>query len=217
MVKIALPFTEDGRKYEKYEEALSRCGMEPVEILSEDDIPLLDGLLLPGGADVNPARYGEENTASLGIDDGLDALQFTVLDKYVNAGKPVFGICRGHQLINVFFGGTLHQNIDAADSHRKINGVEQFHGAVFSEGSLLERLYSCRTVVNSSHHQGVKIPGEGLEITALADDGTVEGIAHRKLKVIGVQWHPERMLDRGGDKLFHAFRSAAEETAGKEK
>ena len=206
---VAIPFLSSN--CERYFKAVRAVGMEPVRVSSLTATAECDGLLLPGGADVDPALYNEELNGSLGVNDKLDALQFGMLEKYCAARKPVLGICRGHQVINVFFGGSLWQHISSADAHAMIGSEEQFHTVYFTEGSFLERMYSAHPVVNSSHHQGVKLLGEELEIIARADDGTVEGIIHRTLPVTGVQWHPERMLGDSGEKtdgmkIFERFR-----------
>lgn len=212
--RAAVPFIKD--EYNAYLDALRSAGIEPVPVDSASSDPDCDGLLLPGGADINPSRYSEENTRSLGIDDVLDALQFAMLKKHVEACRPVLGICRGHQLINVFFGGSLYQHLPAADAHCRKDGLEQFHPAFMKEGSVLYSLYGPEITVNSTHHQGVNILGEGLSVIAEADDGTVEAIVHDTLPVIGVQWHPERMLSASGGKadgkmVFEMFRGMMEQ------
>lgn len=210
MIKVALPFSDGDEKYINYGPALEKAGMEPVTVHSEEELTLLDALLLPGGVDINPSRYGQKNTASLGVNDALDALQFAALDMYVWAGKPVLGICRGHQLINVFFGGTLFQDLATADAHRRQPEGEQFHPVTMAGGSVLHELYGESFVVNSTHHQGVDIPGKGLAIIAHAEEGVVEGLAHTELPVLSVQWHPERMPENGGSRIFDFFRELAE-------
>ena len=191
--KLAIPFLEGN--YDHYFRAVAAVGMTAVQVRSADEALRCDGLLLPGGADINPQRYGEECDGSLGIDDALDELQFSVMREFSREGRPVLGICRGHQIVNVFFGGSLYQNLDAADSHSRRNGEEQFHKVNIKENSILFAKYGMKTVVNSSHHQGIKKPGKGLAIIAEADDGTVEAIVHETLPIIGLQWHPERMLN----------------------
>lgn len=210
MIKVTLPFSDGDEKYMNYGVALEKAGMEPVIVHSKEEMTLLDALLLPGGVDIDPDRYGQKNTASLGINDALDELQFAALDLYVRAGKPVLGICRGHQLINVFFGGTLFQNLDTAEAHRRQPEGEQFHPVTMAEDSVLYELYGESFVMNSTHHQGVDVPGKGLAIVARAEDGVVEGLAHAELPVLSVQWHPERMPENGGSRIFDFFRKLAE-------
>ncbi|MDO5424473.1 MAG: gamma-glutamyl-gamma-aminobutyrate hydrolase family protein [Eubacteriales bacterium] len=169
---------------------LNACGAASMVIRSANvDINSYDGLVLPGGTDINPKRYGQQNQASMGIDDALDELQFTVLDKFVKAKKPVFGICRGCQLINIYFGGTLKQNIGG---HHGL-----WHGTTITGGSRLSELYGTGTGVYSSHHQAPDRIGTGLRVTQKAHDGTVEALEHRTLPVWGVQWYPELMGSTG--------------------
>ena len=164
------------------------------------DIENFDGLLLPGGCDVDPSYYNEENNGSEYIDKALDEKQFKTLDKFVKKEKPVFGICRGHQLINVYFGGSLIQDVGELNkTHRCLywNSPTDFKDNIntvnVKKDSVLCRLYGKQFVSNSSHHQAVKEPGKGLVVTSVSDDGLVEGLEHESLPVITVQFHPERM------------------------
>ena len=128
-------------------------------------------------------------------DDALDEMQLTVLDRFVKAGKPVLGTCRGHQIINVYFGGTLIQHLPQSPRHRRDPGAstDKAHPTRAAEGSFLAQLYGTDFTVNSAHHQAVEIPGKDIEVVQWSDDGVVEAFHHTKLPVYGVQWHPERM------------------------
>lgn len=148
-----------------------------------------EALLLPGGGDVDPRRYGRENAGSREIDPERDAREFAALRLFIDAGKPVLGICRGAQVINVFFGGTLIQHLEG---HSQIDGVDRLHGSRAADPALLA-LYGERFTINSSHHQTVERLGTGLVAVQWADDGVIEGIRHRELPVFAVQWHPERL------------------------
>lgn len=153
-----------------------------------------DGLLLPGGCDVNPARYGKDRIPQETVDDDLDALQFEVLDRFLAAGRPVFGICRGHQLLNVAFGGTLIQHLPCAENHMSFpTGEDNTHSTHIEQGSFLYRIYGAECAVNSTHHQGVECPGKGLRAVMYSEDGVIEALEHESLPVWSVQWHPERM------------------------
>jgi len=190
--KIAIP----GRKGAtvNYVHAMKQLGAESVLVGADCDPRDFDGLLMPGGVDIHPDRYGQENTACLGIDEALDEIQFACLDAFVKAGKPVLGICRGHQLINVYFGGTLIQHIPTAKDHVQLeDDYDQAHMAIADEDCFLAGIYGTHFPVNSSHHQAVDVPGKGLKIVQRAEDGTVEAMQHETLNVISVQWHPERM------------------------
>ena len=162
-------------------------GFEP----EEDGI---DGLLIPGGLDIDPARYGQENIACGKIDPVMDELQFTAAKEMLRREKPILGICNGMQMINILFGGDLIQDIESKDSHRRKEGKDSYHPVRFLEGSAESALYGSMIAVNSAHHQAAGRIGAGLKVTARAMDGTVEGLAHESLPIFGLQWHPERLV-----------------------
>ncbi len=176
------------------------------------DVRDFDGLLLPGGCDLDPSGYGEPLLGSVGLCPELDKLQFALLDAFVKAGKPVMGICRGHQLINVYFGGTLIQDLPEKAAHAPLGGEPNHHEVLAEEGSLLSRLYGPCFLTNSTHHQAVKQAGVGLRRTAMSPDGVVEALEHESLPVFSVQFHPERMCfacaredTADGSRLLEAF------------
>jgi putative glutamine amidotransferase len=208
--RIAIP--EIGQNVRNYTRAVSSAGMEPIVISVQSEqihqnyqqeymdyqdfhVEAYDGLLIPGGVDVNPSRYGQENHGSIMIMDQLDELQLTMLDAFVKAGKPVLGICRGHQVINVYFGGSLIQHLPTSYRHsRGFDEPDKVHGCIAEPDSWLAGLYGTEFFHNSAHHQAVDLQGEGLVIDSHAsEDGVVEGMHHRTLPVYSVQWHPERM------------------------
>lgn len=153
-----------------------------------------DGLLLCGGSDVHPSYYGEEINGSVNIDIERDKAEFALLKAFVDVGKPVLGICRGCQVINIFFGGTLYQHLSDADKHSSFSNFDLIHPVSAVEGSSAERLYGSEFVVNSFHHQAINKLGDGLKVTMRAKDGgAVEGIEHTTLPIFATQWHPERM------------------------
>ena len=151
-----------------------------------------DGLILCGGSDVAPDRYREEINGAVDIDYARDEREIALLQKFTEAKKPILGICRGHQLINVFFGGSLYQHLPETKEHRK-DGGDAVHNVTAIKGSVLYNLYGESLAVNSSHHQAVKELGEGLVATAYWDKKYVEAAEHTSLPILGVQWHPERM------------------------
>lgn len=208
--RIAIP--EINQNVKNYTRAVLAAGMEPVVISVQSEqvqqnfqqeyldysvfrVEAYDGLLIPGGGDINPARYGQENQGSTMIVDALDELQFAMLDDFVKSGKPVLGICRGHQIINVYFGGTMIQHLPTAFRHaRNLDEPDKVHCCTAREGSWLAKLYGTEFWHNSAHHQAVDRLGEGLVTDSRClEDGTVEAIHHQTLPVYGVQWHPERM------------------------
>ena len=158
-------------------------------------------LLLPGGGDVEPWRYGRGNTASRGLEPERDTAELMLLERFIAAGKPVLGICRGIQIINVFFGGTLCQDLPC---HAATDGKDRFHTVCTVRSPLLPVCGPvCR--VNSAHHQAVDALGRGLRAIQWAEDGTVEALCHDCLPIWGVQWHPERLPEELGGRLFRAF------------
>lgn len=175
-----------------YVDVVTALGAEPAAFyLPEVDLSY-DGLLLCGGDDLDPKYYGEENNACGVIDEARDTAEMALLKAYVEAGKPVMGICRGLQIINVFFGGTLYQHIDQVDTHRQGKEVYCVHPVQTVEGGLLHRLYGPEFTVNSYHHQAVRELGKGLRPLAYTGD-IVEAVEHESLPVFAVQWHPEKL------------------------
>jgi putative glutamine amidotransferase len=171
----------------------------------------LDGLVLAGGADVNPADYGAQAHATTDrprLD--RDRTERHLYRAARDEGLPVLGICRGMQVMAVESGGSLIQDLPDAGyglAHREKPGAFTEHGATFTTGSLIARvLGATEATVNSSHHQAVGEPG-GLTVTGLAADGTVEVLEDPDAAfVLGVQWHPEMSGDR---RLFEALVHAA--------
>ena len=175
-----------------YTAALRRLGAEAHVCLRPDSVSDYNGLLLPGGGDMDPAFFGENNCGSVNIDPALDQAQLSSLDAFLRLNKPVLGICRGMQLLNVYFGGSILQDLPTASVHAW-NGNDQVHPVQCVSGSVLGRLYGPSCLVNSAHHQGIAEPGEGLIVIQHAPDGVAEAIVHTSLPILGIQWHPERM------------------------
>lgn len=163
-----------------------------------------DGLVLPGGGDIAPVLFGAENHGSRDIDDALDRLQLKILEEFLQAGKPVLGICKGLQLLNVYFGGTIIQDLP---EHSRLvhacDGRDRIHPTKAAGGTFLEQIYGRTPVTNSAHHQGISLLGQGLRVAQYSHDFVVEGIYHQKLPVIGVQWHPERMCLKFANVRMH--------------
>ena len=180
-----------------YVDAVKSCGASADAVYNPTiDMTEYDGLILCGGNDINPVYYGETIDGAVNIDDFRDKCEIALAREYIKMQKPVFGICWGHQLINILFGGTLIQHIPNSQLHRATDGrPHTYHEVRSVKKSLLYDLYGNEFTVNSSHHQAVKTLGDGLEIVLEANDEykTVEGLVHKTLPVFSVQWHPERM------------------------
>lgn len=186
--------------FQNYVAALTALGAA----VERDDPDDCDALLLPGGADLHPRLYGQDIDGARDIDEARDKYELALFRRFYDAKLPVFGICRGLQLINVALGGTLRQHIDGHSQVAK--GVDSTH-AVRTDDAMLRALYGERFTVNSAHHQAVGQPGAGLRAVAWADDGTVEAMRHASLPVFAVQWHPERLknTESDGEALLRAF------------
>lgn len=153
-----------------------------------------DGLLLAGGGDPDPALFGRKNRGSRDIDRARDRAELALLDAFLGAGKPVLAVCRGHQLANIWAGGTLLQDLGAVrGAFHRWDGADRLHPVRAAPGSLLYRLYGPLFTVNSAHHQALGRLGRGIRATAWSESGVVEGLEHERLPLVGVQFHPERL------------------------
>ena len=201
---------------ENYVRYVDSVGIEPRVTLNLGEITVCDALILPGGGDITPAFFGEKNHGSHNIDTELDILQFQALELCIRERKPVLGICKGMQVINVGLGGTIVQNLKTAELHKYSDG-DQYHATVVENTSWLYDLYGSPITVNSAHHQAVALLGSGLDALQWTEDGVIEAFAHRTAPIWAVQWHPERL--RGpwarsgaadGALLFRAFLAQAQ-------
>ena len=219
-------------KVTDYIRAIEQFGGEPRLFLSRrhsipEDLSEIDGLLLPGGGDIEPCRYNESRyhvkgiSKIKGVSKSRDALELQLCQKALEADIPIFGICRGIQIMCVATRGSLYQDIHTQlencllhKDQESINDAQ--HYIKIQPDSLLSQLIDESVAeVNSAHHQAVKVIGEGFVVTAQSEDGIIEAIENpSKHFAIGVQYHPERMfnapeLREHGQKLFKAFIKAA--------
>jgi putative glutamine amidotransferase len=196
--------------------------LPPVPEAVEAVLPRLDGLVLSGGPDIEPGRYGAAplaSTAEPRVD--RDAAELGLAEAATAAGLPVLGICRGLQLLNVARGGTLHQHLPdvvGTDDHAPAPGVYGHHPVTITGGSrLAETLGRSQTEVPSYHHQAIDTLGAGLTVTAVAPDGVVEAVEDPSLPFcVAVQWHPEVGHPEAGDdlSLFRALVAASSARRG---
>ncbi|AEL28121.1 gamma-glutamyl-gamma-aminobutyrate hydrolase family protein [Cyclobacterium marinum] len=177
----------------------------------EDILAELDGFVFQGGTDLAPETYNETPIVPgkwLG-DAYRDAYELRIMEYAVKHNKPVLAICRGFQLMNVFFGGSLYQDIITqnpdAMQHRDAEKYDALvHEIVFEAGKTLDLVYDGidQPIVNSVHHQGVKTVGKGLEVLAVSkNDGIIEALQNKVGNVLGVQWHPEFSVGKGAPLL----------------
>lgn len=179
---------------EFYIDAIEKCGGIAEAFYCPEVSADYDGLLLCGGSDVHPRYFGQETDGARNIDEARDSAEFALFKAFFDAGKPIMGICRGHQVINIALGGTLIQDIHTAERHMRRDGMAQAHFVTSTKKSFLSDIYGEKFSVNTSHHQALDKLGEGLSAVAISsDDGYNEAIIHNDRPIFGVQWHPERM------------------------
>lgn len=211
-MKWLLTKTLGGDVQERYVEWIGRRSIAGrlVGAISEmpTDIETCDALLLTGGGDVNPALYNEDASPECQPpNDARDKLELALVHLFLRNRKPIFGVCRGIQILNVALGGKLIQHIprylenrrSAPEEHRVVNKVDSVHPIAFPVASRLSAALSAGAVVNSAHHQAVypQALGSGLKIIAESPAGIVEAVEGVGLNapVLAVQWHPERLPD----------------------
>lgn len=198
-VPVILPFTSDK---DTLKQAANIC----------------DGFLFTGGQDVNPNLYEEEKSLFCGpVCDMRDDMEKKIFDMARKDDKPVFGICRGIQFINVFYGGTLYQDLETdytceVEHHMEPPYDEYCHSVDILSGTPLEKWLGCSHLkVNSYHHQAVDRLAAELLPMAVSEDGLIEAVFHPEAKfIVGVQWHPEFMYkeDEASKRLFQVFVEA---------
>jgi putative glutamine amidotransferase len=220
-VPAALSEIEFDLHFTDYPRSVALAGGLPVELTRDADanemVDHLDGLVLTGGADVDPEHYEQSPDVNLGeTEPDRDAWEIALLAAARRKGIPVLAICRGLQLVNVVFGGTLKQHIDleegAGHPQWDVDGHEATHNVNVVEGTLTAELLPGEIGVNSLHHQVVEEVGEGLIVSAKASDGVVEGLESPDGKIVAVQWHPE-LLKKPDPTFVWLIREASEHQA----
>ena len=187
----------------EYPKAVQKAGGLPVQLSRNTDpvqiMQRLDGLVMTGGADPDPALYGESPHPELGaVERGRDDWELALIRAALDMRIPMLCVCRGAQLLNIALGGTLIQHLDAPE-HAAWDRprIERCHTVRVAPGSRAEQLYGPQTETNSLHHQAVGRCGEGVVVTGTSDDGVVEAFeVQGRPEVFAVQWHPEMLSDQ---------------------
>jgi putative glutamine amidotransferase len=190
----------------EYARAITEAGGLPVHLPLHVDpadyAGRLDGLLLSGGTDVEPTRYGVAAEPTTYVPEpARDRLELGFVDLALAEDLPVLGICRGLQVLNVWGGGTLHQHVPA-HARFDVAAADRVDELTIEPGSLLHELYGSRLSVNSLHHQTVDRVAAGWTVTARSRSGDVEALEWPSHDVVAVQWHPELLDSRGSDPIF---------------
>lgn len=192
--------------YADYSQAVIAAGGIPVflplDLPPADAITKLDGILLTGGDDIAPDRYGAAADPHTQVPEPTrDDYELALFQLAVEAARPTLGICRGIQLINVARGGTLHQHVPEHAFVDEPGAAEQHRVSITAE-SRLASIYGDTHSVNSLHHQSVDQVGHDLRVTATSPDGGIEGLEHAELPIVAVQWHPEMLPTAASDPIF---------------
>ncbi|MCO7127540.1 gamma-glutamyl-gamma-aminobutyrate hydrolase family protein [Sporolactobacillus shoreicorticis] len=213
-------FSEGDYAHKDYITSLTMAGAVPLILpiapgsCTERYAELCDGFLLSGGCDVNPQFFNEDPTPGCGVfDTERDQAELQLVHESLKRGKPLFGICRGLQVINVALGGTLIQDIDSQLDHpiqheQKVPRREGSHRVRLEKSTRLYQVLGEQEtiIVNSLHHQSIDKIGAGLKVAAFSSDGIIEAIDMTEKGLMGVQWHPESMTAGGSDAMLGLFK-----------
>jgi putative glutamine amidotransferase len=213
-MKIVIGIT-DCSKWQNYHDWFASEDVKVIKLSSKennvDDVDQCNGIVLSGGEDVHPKYYGhaewmeKKDELKLYVNEARDEFEMRVIDRAVKNKKPIFGICRGLQISNVYFGGTLIPDISKGEKVKHSNGQKEvddpMHAVQVENNSCLSGIVSAKVGnINSAHHQAADKIGLGLTVSARADDGTVEAIEWKNPKdkpfLLLVQWHPERIKEQ---------------------
>ncbi|MCY4402758.1 MAG: gamma-glutamyl-gamma-aminobutyrate hydrolase family protein [Candidatus Poribacteria bacterium] len=226
--KIGIPVVDrDGNHmFKNYITTIEEYGGEAHLLIrgcgnAKDFVSQIDGLLLPGGGDIHPDYFNQEwHPEIINVNEDRDELEISIFEEAFNQDIPVFGICRGIQVMSVAMGGSLYQDIETeypqeAVTHPSISAKDSRHNIEIEPESVLGKIIGeSAEEVNSAHHQAVDDIGEGFVVTARSEDGIVEAMENpSKQFMVGVQYHPERMTQNEKfrehrRKLFEAFLSS---------
>lgn len=204
-ILISISQTTNGKDYA---EAIAKAGGKPHLAYCYRGKESFAALLLAGGGDLAPIYFGEEDHGSHPPDPLRDETEIALCEEFVIARKPILGICRGCQILNVYFGGTLIQDLPSYHHH-----LNTCHSVVNIKNSIANALFGKEMLVRSNHHQAIGKLGKGIRITQYARrDSVIEGFAHKSLPILATQWHPEKICTDVTDTapLFQHFLSLCE-------
>ncbi|MEN2984397.1 MAG: gamma-glutamyl-gamma-aminobutyrate hydrolase family protein [Dictyoglomaceae bacterium] len=218
--KIALSWPEGNINYIR---ALEKLDIPYIVLSPEEEINWKEilGIIFIGGEDIHPCYYNEKEEENLQINKTRDQWEFNLIKEAFERKIPILGICRGCQLINVFFGGSLYQDLKRYKEEGKISqihwreeGEDSFHNIYIEKDTNLYKILGKEEIiVNSSHHQAIKRLGKNLKVSAKFIDNAleiIEGIEHENYPyLLGVQWHPERLNCEESDKILRSLISLA--------
>lgn len=209
----------------EYVTAIERMGGMPIllpvtlnKMLIDEYVALCDGFVFSGGGDINPLYFNTPPHSGLGgVNSEVDCFQLTLIQKVLESGKPLLGVCRGIQLLNVALGGNLYQDLgeiqgEVFQHEQHAPKYDVIHKVRFVENSVLYEMFGKSVYTNSYHHQAIKRLGKNLRIIGMTDDGVVEAVEMLGHKFcIGVQWHPEMMFTHSDEMsvLFEALVEAS--------
>ena len=195
-----------------YEAAVEKAGGEALSFHCPDPEMDFDGLILAGGGDVDPSEFQEPNQGSTDIDRPRDKVELYLVNRCIYENKPILGICRGHQVVNIALGGNIYQDMNErlVEMHaQSADGKSKIHPIKVGVMTMLDTLYGGEMVVNSSHHQAIHKFGQDLYRTAWDENGVVEAMQHGSLPIWTVQFHPEQVTEEDGaadgQKIFDFF------------
>lgn len=200
----------------EYPKAIAAVGGLPIQLTRNTDpadiVSRLDGLVMTGGADPDPQLYDQDPHPALGeVERGRDDWELGLIRAALEARLPMLCVCRGAQLLNIALGGTLVQHLDEHETHARwdVPRVERCHSVRVTPGSRAAELFGDVVSTNSLHHQAVGLPGEGVVVTGVADDGVIEAFeVVGRPEVFAVQWHPEMHADQPDPAFSWLVRAA---------
>lgn len=208
-----------------YSAAIARAGGIPwltSEFCEQELAQLCDALLLAGGDDVDPKYFGEEKfNDTVVVDSVRDDFEMRLIPEFLKRGKPILCICRGMQILNIYLGGTVYQDLVEQCGFVHMDGKIR-HEVITEPDTLLRKLFGERFRTNSTHHQSLRDLAPGFKVAARSAEGVIEAIEHETLPIYGCQFHPERLTGEGWDErspdfapFFTHFISLAKEHAAR--